>query len=463
MKLVKSLGILACALSAPLLISGCSSTMSNYDGTYMSAIPPAYDRASLSKRTATYVDLLSMPKPVGPIITSVYSFRDQTGQYKPAPSSSISTAVSQGATSMLIEALSDSGWFIPLEREGLQNLLTERKIIRASEGEGKQVKVAPMLSAKVMMEGGIIAYESNMQTGGAGARFLGIGGSEQYRVDQVTVSLRAINVTTGEVLNSVSTSKSILSKEVQTGVFRYIDFKELLELDSGVTTNEPAQLALRAAIEAAVIHMVIDGLEDKHWQLANAGDIAHPILQRYSSERPEVMAMKKPTSILERPSAEPRRTLEPSQQRRSYNQPNWWLSSAPATTTGNGFARVSSDRIAQVLPPLERSAPATELSYKQVNQLAQSATENTVKLDAMKASFKLAKPVNAQPFVIAQNQKSAQNMPEMSEAEKKQRLEEISRLEQKVRSEEAQREMMREKVLASLQERWQQLGVKLVN
>ena len=83
--------------------------------------------AGLTPRSNTYSDLIALPKPKGKIVTAVYNFRDQTGQYKPIPSSNCSTAVTQGATSYLITALRDSGWFIPVEREGLQNLLTERK------------------------------------------------------------------------------------------------------------------------------------------------------------------------------------------------------------------------------------------------------------------------------------------------------------------------------------------------
>ena len=88
---------------------------------------------TLTPETAITRDLLALPPPKGKIAVAVYGIRDQTGQYKPAPDSSFSTAVTQGASSMLIRALQDSGWFIPVERENLQNLLTERKIVRALE------------------------------------------------------------------------------------------------------------------------------------------------------------------------------------------------------------------------------------------------------------------------------------------------------------------------------------------
>ena len=67
---------------------------------------------------------------------------------------------------MLISAMNDSGWFIPLEREGLQNILTERKIIRAAlkkpnTPSNNNAELPSLLAANILLEGGIIAYESN--------------------------------------------------------------------------------------------------------------------------------------------------------------------------------------------------------------------------------------------------------------------------------------------------------------
>ncbi len=87
--------------------------------------------AKLNPVSETMQNLMAKPGPKYPIPVAVYSFRDQTGQYKPQQNvSSFSTAVTQGATSMLVQTLLDSKWFTPVEREGLQNLLTERKITK---------------------------------------------------------------------------------------------------------------------------------------------------------------------------------------------------------------------------------------------------------------------------------------------------------------------------------------------
>lgn len=241
---------------------------------------------TLTPRTSTYQDLLELPRPRGPLVAAVYGFRDQTGQYKPSPASSFSTAVTQGAASMLVDAMQASGWFIVLEREGLQNVLTERKIIRASQAKPDvapniQSELPSLLAANIIMEGAIVAYETNVRSGGQGARYLGIGVSQEYRVDQVTVNLRAIDVRSGQVLSNVMTTKTIYSIGRSANVYKFIEFKELLEAEAGYTTNEPAQLCVLSAIEAAVAHLIAQGVDRRLWQTADNTPAVKAELAKY--------------------------------------------------------------------------------------------------------------------------------------------------------------------------------------
>ncbi|WP_062268179.1 CsgG/HfaB family protein [Endozoicomonas arenosclerae] len=264
-----------------LLISGCAGN------PITGKFPSTEEAPTLMPRSATYQDLSSLPEPAGKIITSVYAFQDQTGQYRPAPSSNFSTAVTQGATAMLNTALKDSGWFIPLEREGLQNLLTERKIIRAAKkGADTSASLPPLASASVLLEGGIIAYESNVRTGGAGARYFGIGSSGKYRQDQVTVNLRAVDIYTGQILHSVNVTKTILSHELQAGVYQFVEYKRLLEAEGGYTNNEPVQLCVMSAIESAVLHLIAQGIEANSWQLKDPEELKNPVLGPYLNASP---------------------------------------------------------------------------------------------------------------------------------------------------------------------------------
>ncbi|SHE72418.1 curli production assembly/transport component CsgG [Modicisalibacter ilicicola DSM 19980] len=265
---------IALALSL-LALGGCTSMVNHAEG--LESAP-----ATLMPRSGTYSDLISLPRPSAKIYAAVYDFRDQTGQYKPQPASTFSTAVTQGGAAMLSAALADSGWFIPLERVGLQNLLTERKIIRANlERLGRPEALETLNAARVLLEGGIIAYESNIRTGGAGAEYFGIGASGKYQVDQVTVNLRAVDIATGEVLSNVTTSKTVFSHELRAGVYRFIDFKRLLEGEIGYTNNEPVQLAVMSAIESSVIHLIARGVRDQLWSLEDPSQVQNPILSAY--------------------------------------------------------------------------------------------------------------------------------------------------------------------------------------
>ncbi|STQ70633.1 curli production assembly/transport protein CsgG [Hafnia alvei] len=260
-----------------LFLSGC-----------LTAPPKQAAKPTLMPRAQSYQDLTHLPEPAGKLFVSVYNIQDETGQFKPYPASNFSTAVPQSATAMLVSALKDSGWFIPLERQGLQNLLNERKIIRAAQENGtaavnNQHQLSSLVAANVLVEGSIIGYESNVKSGGAGARFFGIGASTQYQLDQIAVNLRVVDVNTGQVLSSVNTSKTILSYEVQAGVFRYIDYQRLLEGEIGYTTNEPVMLCVMSAIETGVIYLVNDGINRNLWTLKNPQDAKSPVLERYKS------------------------------------------------------------------------------------------------------------------------------------------------------------------------------------
>ncbi len=259
-------------------------------------LPAEPQEPTLTPRTSTYQDLLDLPRPRGKLVAAVYGFRDQTGQYKPNPASSFSTAVTQGAASMLVDAMQASGWFVVLEREGLQNVLNERKIIRASQAQPDvapniQADLPSLLAANIIMEGAIVAYETNVRSGGLGARYLGIGVSQEYRVDQVTVNLRAVDVRSGRVLSNVMTTKTIYSIGRSANVYKFIEFKSLLEAEAGYTTNEPAQLCVLSAIEAAVAHLIGQGIEQRLWLAADApaglsGAVAVVTPDSVNQERP---------------------------------------------------------------------------------------------------------------------------------------------------------------------------------
>jgi curli production assembly/transport component CsgG len=243
-----------------------------------------------------------MPPPPEAIPVAVYAFTDQTGQLRRSENGAdYSRALTQGGTSVLISALRSAGngnWFNVIERERLDNLLRERQIIREMRRQylGEQdtpAAVLPsLLFAGIILEGGIISFDANTQTGGVGARFLGIGGSTQYRTNTATVYLRAVSVKTGEVLANVVTQKSVSSIAVSAGVFKFVKFDELLEFESGVASNEPTQIAVQAAVEKAVYALILEGARPGPRQLWSFADSAagQLWLQRYNDDRQRSIA-----------------------------------------------------------------------------------------------------------------------------------------------------------------------------
>lgn len=239
----------------------------------------SYDEPTVTERTRMGGSLAALPAPQQRIDIAVYAYDDQTGQQKPEDNfSSFSKAVTQGGEAILIDVLKDvSGgrWFNVVERAGLQNLLTERQLIDQSNANyrGTTRSVLPPLRfAGIILEGGIVNYDSNVKTGGIGARYLGIGMSTQYRQDIVTVALRTVSVSSGEVLNSVTTEKTVYSTLVDAGVFRFVGVDELLEIDAGTSANEPVGIAVRQAMELAVYSLIVEGAATGVWSFKNKGE-----------------------------------------------------------------------------------------------------------------------------------------------------------------------------------------------
>lgn len=279
-------------LRLPLLTILLSSFLVNC-GSFLNQ-PYVKQSARTGEITSTSTSLKNLPKPSEPIVVGVYNFRDQTGQYKTIEvGSSFSTAVPQGGTTILNKALEDSGWFTVVERENLGNLLNERNIINTTReqyrqaGDQTQKQLPPLLFAGVLLEGGIVSYDSNMITGGSGARYFGVGGSTQYRQDRITVYLRAVSTTNGKVLKTVYVSKTILSQAVSASLFKYVNFQRLLEVETGFTTNEPIQLALKDAIEKAVENMIIEGIEASLWKTKDGKDIDDTLIAKYKASKEE--------------------------------------------------------------------------------------------------------------------------------------------------------------------------------
>jgi curli production assembly/transport component CsgG len=212
------------------------------------------------------------------ISVAVYSFKDLTGQRKAVSSyASFSTAVTQGAEPLLISALQDVGqgqWFDVVERVNVDNLIKERTIITQmrNQYEGKDAKpVAPLQFAGIIVEGGIVGYDSSTESGGAAYRWLGIGPQTQYSKDIITISLRAVSVNTGKVLATVTVTKTVYSTADSIAVLKsWQNGTQIFEAESGLTINEPITLAIKTSVEAAVVELIKEGERKGVWDFKKA-------------------------------------------------------------------------------------------------------------------------------------------------------------------------------------------------
>lgn len=255
------------ALAVISMLSGCaviqSTSLNESDPTVTTSM----------KNVKKEFDTIPAPAAGKPLSVAVYSFQDKTGQRRPqANVASLSTAVTQGAETFLISALQGVGngnWFEVVERVGIDNLTKERLIIRQMREayEGASAKpLMPMQFAGMIIEGGIVGYDSSTSSGGAGMRIFGIGKQTQWSTDTVTVSLRAVSVNTGKVLSTVTVQKTILSTADSATALKFFDAgTQAFEAEAGLTINEPGTYAVKAAVELAVVELIKEGVKKGIW------------------------------------------------------------------------------------------------------------------------------------------------------------------------------------------------------
>lgn len=258
-----------------LSVAGCASG----SAIFKQITNEQFEEPVVEKSVFLTKDKNKLAPPERPITIAVYGFTDKTGQRKSLPNiASLSSAVTQGAESYLIKALQDVGdakWFIVLERVGLDNLIKERQMIRQmrEQYEGREAKaLMPLMFAGIIIEGGIIGYDSNTLTGGSGVRIFGIGASTQYQSDTVTINLRTVSVNTGEVLTSVTVTKTVLSYMDKLGILKFVDTGTTsIEAETGGSINESINRATAIAIQAAVVDTIKEGVRKGHWAFKKEG------------------------------------------------------------------------------------------------------------------------------------------------------------------------------------------------
>lgn len=248
----------AILLATALLVAGCFPTPK------LQTLPPMVDQQS------AFETLSSLAPPKGePIVVGVYNFVDQSGQrlVNDRPVSEMSTALPQGLSSILVQELqraADGKLYRVVERENVDALLTERRIVVASLPAEQAAQLTPLLLPGIILTGGAVSYDRSVTQDLRGLGFKSVNGVKEVATDQVGVILRAVSVKNGEVLATVHARKSVMS--ARSGISGlYILNNDVLALEIGGSANEPVSLAVRLAIAAAVLELTQEGIKKGWW------------------------------------------------------------------------------------------------------------------------------------------------------------------------------------------------------
>ncbi len=184
---------------------------------------------------------------------------DKTGQVN-LDSNSNGHALTQGASEMVISALSKTGKALMVERLDLRiplaevKLAEQKRLTRSVEDYGK------LPASDFILVGAITELNYNIVSGGAQLYIRGIGGGARTVVINVGLDLRVIDSRNFRIRYVSSLQKQILGYEVEANVFRFFG-DTLIELDAGGIKNEPLQLGVRSVIEMAVYQIFTDYLK----------------------------------------------------------------------------------------------------------------------------------------------------------------------------------------------------------
>ncbi len=218
---------------------------------------PMAKPAMLVPDTKTGIVLDTLPPPRRSLDVTVYNFPDLTGQNKEKRQFRGVLAGSHARWQRDPDRRADQG--------GRRQLVQCRRAQRPAAAPtgtpdhskhphrrrgDKAPSLPPLRFAGILLEGGIIGFDSDETTGGVGANYLGVGPNVQYRQDIITVALRAVSVQTGRIVASVTTTKTIYSLQVQGTAFLFAAVDQILQADLGFTKNSPATLGVREGVPA---------------------------------------------------------------------------------------------------------------------------------------------------------------------------------------------------------------------
>ncbi len=210
--------------------------------------------------------LKSLPHPRQKIPVAIYDLNDRTGQYLEMDDySSHSTAISQGATDMLINALLNSEQYIIADRSILNQFMTEQDLKRKKQigfNSQKPFQLNQLRESKYIITGSITEY-GIMDTGGTKLKVDGKGFNTEGVIAYAALDLRIVNSFTNEVEYTIALKDGIKGEKKGLDVFSFLGDDYMVDLETGTGWQEPINLVVRRLIEAAVYDMSVNFFADE--------------------------------------------------------------------------------------------------------------------------------------------------------------------------------------------------------
>lgn len=169
--------------------------------------------------------------------------------------------IGEGMSDMLVTALVNTGKFIVLERQALEDILGEQKL--AEEGKvttQTAAQAGKLLGAQALVRGAITEFSLKKSGGSAGIKIGGVklGGSKSSA--HVAVDVRIYDTTTGEVLTSKNVEGSAETTALSVGITG-----QDVSFGAAGFEKTPLGKATRQVIDRAVT-LIVENMKDVPWQ-----------------------------------------------------------------------------------------------------------------------------------------------------------------------------------------------------
>ncbi len=154
-----------------------------------------------------------------------------------------SSEIGEGMSDMLTNALFNTGKFIVLERDRLNEVMEEQDL--AASGRFKKETAAPkgeLEGAELLIRGSVITFEPKCKGGSA----ILVSGNQAC----MAINLRIVDAKTGRVVNATTVEGT--SGDSRIGI---IFAGGSLPIGLGTYSNTPMEAAIRNCIETAVQHI----------------------------------------------------------------------------------------------------------------------------------------------------------------------------------------------------------------